>query len=229
MEWKRSCAALGLGAALTLAAGTSHAASLTATDATFGTFDESRGTRTLTITGGGSITDVNIRIDFAKCDDPAAQPGDATCPSPGEEFSGETFFYLISPSGTRVDLVYTYDFTSEGIEQGSTKADGTYDLNQNVGVRIQVLFDDAAGAGVGAVMTTGSFRPEEFLAAFNSENPLGNWLLGMGDSVGGDPLSYFSAQLDITTLEEVPEPSTWLLLATGLVGLLGYGWRRRVA
>jgi hypothetical protein len=25
----------------------------------------------------------------------------------------------------------------------------------------------------------------------------------------------------------VPEPSTWLLLATGLVGLLSYGWRRR--
>jgi hypothetical protein len=25
----------------------------------------------------------------------------------------------------------------------------------------------------------------------------------------------------------VPEPGTWLLLATGLVGLLGYGWRRQ--
>jgi hypothetical protein len=25
----------------------------------------------------------------------------------------------------------------------------------------------------------------------------------------------------------IPEPGTWLLLATGLVGLLGYGWRRK--
>jgi hypothetical protein len=24
-----------------------------------------------------------------------------------------------------------------------------------------------------------------------------------------------------------PEPSTWMLLGTGLLGLLGYGWRQR--
>lgn len=29
------------------------------------------------------------------------------------------------------------------------------------------------------------------------------------------------------SVQPVPEPSTWLVLATGLVGLLGYGWRQR--
>ncbi len=37
----------------------------------------------------------------------------------------------------------------------------------------------------------------------------------------------FFASDSISIAVVVPEPSTWFLLATGLVGLLGYGWRRR--
>jgi hypothetical protein len=33
----------------------------------------------------------------------------------------------------------------------------------------------------------------------------------------------------LTSTAPVPEPGTWLLMVTGLVGLLGYGWRRRNA
>lgn len=38
----------------------------------------------------------------------------------------------------------------------------------------------------------------------------------------------FSEIVDVRqTFSQIPEPGTWLLLTTGLVGLLGYGWRRK--
>jgi PEP-CTERM motif-containing protein len=33
--------------------------------------------------------------------------------------------------------------------------------------------------------------------------------------------------ITLADVETVPEPSTWLLLVTGLTSLVGYGWRRR--
>lgn len=41
---------------------------------------------------------------------------------------------------------------------------------------------------------------------------------------GSADVSHFDQTFSQT---EIPEPGTWLLLGTGLVGLLGYGWRRR--
>lgn len=40
------------------------------------------------------------------------------------------------------------------------------------------------------------------------------------------PTGSFTMQA-LQSQQVVPEPSTWLLLATGLIGLLGLGWRKR--
>lgn len=188
---------------------------LSASNNTFGAFDANRGNRSLFIGSNGTVVDVDIRIDFAKCDDPAMQPGQTVCPVAGEEFASEIFFYLTSPAGTRVDLVYTHSSQPEGIEQGSTKPAGTYPTASNVGSRVDVTYDDEAANPAGPIMLSGTFRPEELLALFDGENSIGTWVLTVGDSVGLDPLSFFSATLTVT----VPEPGSLALLGIALAGL----------
>lgn len=194
-------------AAALVGAVAAQAAPLVATNNTFGAFDANSGTRNLVINGQGTVTDVNIRIDFAKCDDPAIGPSDLTCIGTGNAFLSETFFYLLSPNGTRVNLINT----------------GTFSGSQ--GGRVQIDFDDAAASVVGgSVMSSGSFRGVQSLAAFNGLNAGGTWVLGMGDSVGRDPLSFFSATLSVSA---VSEPASLGLVGLSLLGLGAVARRRK--
>lgn len=198
---------------------------LTASDSTWGTADDAALSRNLPIGVDGIVDALTIRIDFAKCDDPAMKVGQTKCASLAEEFAAEIFLYLTSPAGRRVDLVYTRSNLAEGIEQGSTRRLGTYPNTQNTGRRVQVTFDDHAAALVGPVMTTGSFRPEEPLSAFVGDHAQGTWVLHAGDTDIGDPLSYFSASLEVTVADAaarapaVPAPPVVWLLAGGVAAL----------
>jgi subtilisin-like proprotein convertase family protein len=163
--------------------------------------DNSSSSTSLNITDTGAITDLNVWVDFTKCDNPLLDDG--TCSGQGFSFNREIVFSLTSALGTMVNLV----------------AQDTYS-GSAPGARVEVLFDDAAATAVGgSTLTSGSFSPAGLLADFNGEDLFGNWTLSFQDTVGSDPLSLNAWRLDITTDSvSVPEPASLALLGLGLVG-----------
>jgi hypothetical protein len=228
-----------IGMLLALGALSAQAGSFTATDSTYLTFDNTSGmVSLLPVFPGGLVTDVNISIDFGKCNDPAMASGSSTCSVGGEEFASEIFFYLVAPDGTRVDLVYTYAALGAG-SGNVAKLDGTYPNALNGDGRFLVTFDDEAVSAVGPTMISASFRPEELLSSFDHAMPAGSWVLHMGDSVAQDPLSYFSACLQVTTeggpdsgagcvgIQQVPEPGSLPISLLGFTLIGGLELLRR--
>ena len=91
-------------------------------------------------------------------------------------------------------------------------------------------FNDGFATPIGSVnLGGGDFRPEGSLAAFNGLNVQGSWTLHVDDRAGADVGRYASWELGLVTAPTTvtPEPGTWALLATGLVGVAGAAARRR--
>lgn len=183
-------------------------ATVLATNTTYGVFDGSEGTRALNVSTRGTVTDVNITVEFSKCDDPAIGPAGNRCIGAGVPFENEFTLVLVGPGGRSVTLVEPFDTYTAG-RTGTS------------GGRVSVTFDDEAAAAAGPRIAAGTFRPEQFLSAFDGMSTFGSWTLYLQDFAPGDPLEFFSAQLDIGyEPAPVPEPATLAMLGLGL-GLMG--------
>ena len=124
-----------------LHAGAAHA-SVIASDHTYGVFGSNSGQRFLDVATHGKITDLDILVSFAKCNDPAIGPADGACRNTGNPYENEIYMRLTSPTGIAVDLVTTNTFASGGNGIG----------------QVDVVFDDD-GAALGRRVAAGSFRP----------------------------------------------------------------------
>lgn len=206
-------------AGVLVAAGAQAQATVVSTNSVGGIFDGSSGTRTLSVTTHGTIQDLNLTIDFAKCDNNGADgpllDANNRCIGRGNAFDSEIVFSLTGPNGQPVSLVQQGTFSN-----GNTPGLG----------RIQLTFDDEAATAAGGKMRAGSYAPVQPLSVFDGLDMFGTWTLFVQDTRRGDPLQYFGAALDITsaTVEQVPEPGTVAIVGLGLIGMGALRRRRQV-
>lgn len=190
--------------------------------------DGASATRSVVITpaditeGTGTVQDVNIRIDFAKCSGSInldQTTGGCDTPQAGlDAFLSDITFTLVHPDGTPLVVL---------ISQNSYAAPPTV----TTGGRVEITFDDNAPTPVsGDTLVGGSFQPvaPDTLSEFNGLSAIGQWDLiiddGFAPLIGTDPLGFFNYTLLVTTdsgppTGGVPAPGTLLLLGLGLAGL----------
>ncbi|MDB5749499.1 MAG: hypothetical protein JWP72_4347 [Massilia sp.] len=191
----------------------SASAAVVATNTDYAVIDGREETRALNASARGRITDVNITVEFSKCDDPPIGTDGDACVGRGFPFENEFALVLIGPDGKSVTLVEP--FVSYGV--GTRGGAG----------RVSVTFDDEAPQAAGPRVEEGRFRPAEPLALFDGMDLFGSWTLYLRDYARSDPLEFFSASLDIAyEPAPVPEPATLALLGLGL-GLMGVRAARR--
>lgn len=200
--------------AVSMIAGGAAQATVVATNVAYVNFDGSSGIRSLGVTQQGIIRDVNISIEFSKCDDPATGPLGSSCIGTGNSNNNEIVFRLIGPNGTTVSLV------EAGSYSGSRPGAG----------RVFVTYDDEAVIAVGGPVSAGTFRPIRSLSAFDGMHMGGTWGLFVQDLRTGDPLEYYSSSLDITFdafPSPVPEPASLAIVGLGLLAMRAFRSKAR--
>jgi hypothetical protein len=192
--------------------GQAAAQSVTVGNNTPGIADNSGGERTANVNQSFAVTDVNITIEFAKCNDTADLTG-CTNDNGGGPFFNEIFFGLKDPSGAvDIELVPF----------------GTWNSGSSPIFQDSITLDDAAADPVNIDPNrpvTGTFRPVNALSAFNGVDSLGDWTLTFADNSSSDPLVFLSYTLTlIGPGGSVPLPATLLLVPMGVAGM---AWMRR--
>lgn len=130
---------------------------------------------TADFSSGCLITDVNVRILWAKTD--------GTCGSPGTGYSyhGESSFRMDAASGTQVILA-TPNTWSGHVSTPLTN----------------MWFNQGAGTPSGTPVS-GTFGPNGGnLNSFNGQSPVGNWTLRVGDNAAADPLCVRAYSVQVT-------------------------------
>jgi subtilisin-like proprotein convertase family protein len=122
------------------------------------------------VTNLTSVADLDFRINGTTCVTTINSPGVGLAHS----WVGDLVLRLTSPVGTTVDLM---------LRPGG--------VNNNGRNFCQTLLDDSATNSIQSISNTqapfvGSFRPAGSLAAFNGQDPRGNWRLTVVDNVSSD-------------------------------------------